>query len=469
MRIAFVFPPMLVGGRPVDWHHVWDSPRGLTGSETQLVVVAKEMAARGHICDLYVEGPNTDFWGKVELCELSKLGARAQAYDVVAVALDCNLLRVIPPGPLRVCFQQCNDFRFGEPGWRDWCDLFVLPSEPHRRMFVDPAVRPSLGGLGGWLPADRVAVVPNGCYPEEYGESLGEVVDRQRTRGKCVFISSPDRGLHIGLQEYPAIKRACPWATLDVYYYSLESFRAMYRGQREDPNWNPESKEWLRRSQYIDKALTALAPYGVRAIGSVGRKDLVEVLKSAEVLAYPCDPIAWTESFSCATLEGCASGALPVISEVDCLREVYGAAVPTVPEVRSRAGAAAWRELVIRALTDREWTDSYRRKARALAERLSWRHVAEQMEALFLERLAEKQGRPDRKVAGEQAGRRTFGGEASQRTLDVGGEQASTLDTFGGEQGQTESDFGGEQVHAQEALALGGEAGISSAGPGGVE
>ena len=426
MRIAFVFPPMLVGGRPVDWHHVWDSPRGLTGSETQLVCVAKEMAARGHEVALGIESPNAPIWEGVHLFDLRAPIWDITRFDVVAVALDCNLLRAVPDGPLRVCFQQCNDFKYAEPGWRDFVDLFVLPSEPHLRMFVDPTVRPSLGGLGGWLPLEKTAVVPNGCYPEEYGESLGEVVDRQRIRGKCVFISSPDRGLHIGLQEYLALKKAVPWATLDVYYYSLESFRAMYRGQKEDPNWNAEWKEWLRRSQYIDKALAALAPYGVRAIGSVGRAQLVEVMKSAEVLAYPCDVIAWTESFSCATLEGCASGALPVISEVDCLGEVYGSSVPTVREVRTRAGAARWRELVIRALTDKEWADGYRRKARALAEGLSWRHVAGKMEVLFLDRLAEKQACVAQR-SGEQA-----------RAAIGGGEQAESVC----------SESGGEQVHA---------------------
>lgn len=406
MRIAFVFPPMLVGGRPVDFGHVWGSPRGLTGSETQLLCVAKEMAARGHDCSLFIEDPNAESWEKVQIKDLrgvaechgamfgrSISNSAEPLYEIVVSALDCNVLKHVPKpdngGPLRVCFQQCNDFRYGESGWRDWTDLIVLPSHAHRRMFVDPTVRPALAGLGGWLPAKKVAVVPNGCYPEEYG-SAREVIDRQRIRGKCVYISSPDRGLHIALQEWPAIRRAVPWATLDVYYYSLESFRAMYRGQKEDSNWNAEWKEWLRRSQYIDQGLDALAGHGVRAIGPVGRTALVEVMKQAEVLAYSCDVISWTESFSCATLEGCASGALPIISEIDCLGEVYGAAVPTVREVRSKEGAAGWRELVIKTLTDRPWADEHRRKARALAETMTWRDVAEKMEKVFEERLEER-------------------------------------------------------------------------------
>lgn len=403
MRIAFVFPPMLVGGRPVDWHHVWDAPRGLTGSETQLVVVAKEMAARGHEVTLGIEAPNAARWEGVSLFDSRAPIWDIARLDVVVVGLDVNVLKLVPPGPMRVCFQQCNDFRFAEPGWRDWTDLFVLPSEAHRRMFTQPAIRPALEGLGGWLPTDKVAVVPNGCYPEEYGTAQ-QVIDSQRTRGKCVYISSPDRGLHIGLQEYLKLKKVCPWATLDVYYYSLDHFRGMYRGQKEDPNWSAEYKEWLRRSQYVDRALDALKPHGVRAVGSVGRAELAKVLLQAEVLAYPCDVISWTESFSCATLEGCASGALPIISRIDCLGEVYGEAVPTVPEVRSREGAAAWRELVIKALTDRAWADGWRQKAHALAEDLSWRNVAKQMEELFERKLAEKASRRVSQASGgEQA------------------------------------------------------------------
>lgn len=390
MRIAFIFPPMLVGGRPVDFHHVWDAPRGLTGSEAHLLCTAKELAARGHECVMHIEAPNAAKWEGVHLADSRAPVWSTNQFDVVAVSLDCNALRDAPPDALRVCFQQCNDFSYGQPGWRDWTDLIVLPSEPHRTMFT---THPRLHHLGGHLPPEKVDVVPNGCYPEEYE------VNPQRKRGRCVSISSPDRGAHLILQEWLPIRAKVPWATLRVFYYSLESFLNDWRGKREEPSWPVGWKEWCRRSQYMDRAFVELAPHGVTKVGSVSRQQLVRELAEAELVLYPCDTIDWTESFSCATLEGCAAGAVPVIAGTDCLGEVYGAACPCVPEP-ARKNMDAWRELVVRALTDQPFLEDYRARGLALAKEYSWGAAAEKMERVFEKRLEEKRCRKSQLLSG---------------------------------------------------------------------
>jgi glycosyltransferase involved in cell wall biosynthesis len=383
VKLAFIYPPRLVGGRPVDFTNVWGSGRGLTGSETNLLVSARELAALGHEVGLLVEAPNALEWEGVKLLDLrgceGGIGGGVPLCDAVIVGFDVDYLRLAAPGPLRVVLQQCNDFSFAKPDFRDFVDLYILPSHAHVRSQTDPAVRPELAGLGGYLPADKCEVQPNGVFLEDF-DSLGEVA---REPGLCVHSSSPDRALHIVLQEWVAIKRAVPHARLEVFYYSLESYRQQFRGQHIEGRglW----QDFAGRSQYIDHALRELAPFGVRAIGPVSRKALALRLRQAELLLYPADPVQWTESFGCAVLEGCAAGALPIISDVDAFGEIFGGACPMVrsPAIRH---AAEWRDMVITRLKNPGLVEMERKKARALAERLTWQHSAKVLEEILLRR-----------------------------------------------------------------------------------
>jgi glycosyltransferase involved in cell wall biosynthesis len=378
MKIAFVYPPMLVGGRPLDFSAIETSPRGTTGSETQILSMAREMAARGHHVELYIENPNAPFMGGVVLRPLHELQTNGR-FDATCVSLDVNACRDLNPEikGLRVVFQQLNDFNYAAgPDFADFVDLFVSPSEPHREHLEHnwPTTR------GKW------AVVPNGCRVDAWDDFSAD--DNMRVPGRVIYPSSPDRGLHLLLQEWPAIKKAVPHAHLKIFYYSLQNWIDQYKAfTKEDPTWHPFWKENYRRALYISKALPLLKPFGVEVVGSVSREQMAVEMAQAEVLAYPCDPIAWTEGFSCATLEGCASGALPVISSVDALGGIYRGICP-MAAAPVRANIAAWREMVIRALTDKPWADEWRARGREFAKAHDWALLAERFEKLLQEKVS---------------------------------------------------------------------------------
>jgi glycosyltransferase involved in cell wall biosynthesis len=383
MRLAFIYPPRLVGGRPIDFGNVWNSPRGLTGSETNLLASAKELVGLGHEVVLFIEAPNAHSWDGVDLCDLAELPRTASAFDAVIVGFDVDWLReVSQPGPLRVVIQQCNDFAFAKPDFRDFVDAYVLPSHAHVKSQTDPAIRPELARLGGYLEPEKCEVQPNGCYLEAYDR-----LEVAREAGRCVWMQSPDRGLHLVAQEWLPIKRAVPHAELRVFYYSLDSYRSQYRGadvkQVGDPVW----RDFAKRAQYIDDALTKLAPFGVKAIGPISKDQLARELKEAELLLYPCDPVQWTESFGCSVLEGCASGALPVISDVDAFGEIFGGYCPMVKSP-ARNHMAEWTSLVISRLKNKGLADMERAKARKLAERLTWKNAGMVLEGILERRLA---------------------------------------------------------------------------------
>ena len=379
MRLAFVYPPMLVGGRPLDFNAIDTSPRGTTGSETQILSMAREMAARGHHVELFIEAPNAGRMGAYVILRPLHEFHTNTVFDATCVSLDMNFFRAGhgPSKGLRVVFQQLNDFNYKTgDDFASFVDLFISPAEAHRKHLEEewPSTK------GKW------AVVPNGCYPDWF--TSRPLLDVERVKGRVIYPSSPDRGLHLLLQEWPAIKKAAPHATLKIFYYSLRSWIAQYeKFSQEEPSWHPFWKENYRRAMYIKRALPLLAPLGVEVAGAVSRWQMEHEMAQAEVLAYPCDPIAYTEGFSCATLEGCASGALPILGAADALATIYRGVCPMIAApVRARIGD--WTELVIRGLTDQAWADEWRARGRAFAEKHAWPLLAEKFEKILEERLA---------------------------------------------------------------------------------
>jgi len=376
VKLAFVFPPMLVGGRPLDFGAIDTSPRGTTGSEMQILSIAREMAARGHSATLYIDDPNRGEWMNVALRPFQGLHGDRDLYQAICTSLDINVARwVSPTSAYRVVFQQLNDFNYANgKDFADFVDLFVSPSFVHQQFMEEswPTTK------GKW------EMLPNGCYPAELAMRPEDV----RVPGRMIYASSPDRGLHLLLQEWLEIRKACPQAHLKIFYYSLQSWIDRWKTHTiENPAWHWHFKENFRRAKYIDRALHVLKDQGIEVVGPVSRRQLADEMRQAEVLAYPCDTIAWTEGFSCATLEGCASGALPIISAMDALGSIYETACPMVP-APARKHMPEWRNLVVRALTDKPWAEGWRRKGAAFAgAAYGWPVLAERLERILEKRL----------------------------------------------------------------------------------
>ena len=136
------------------------------------------------------------------------------------------------------------------------------------------------------------------------------------------------------------------------------------------------------RARYIAQAIRRLDGCGIQAVGSTSRADMAREMAQAECLAYPCDPIRWTEGFSVTTLEGCASGAVPVISKADALGSIY-AGLPTLIDVPLRENVQAFTDGVVRVLTDEPYAEHAREVGRAIAERHAWPKLTEQLEELI--------------------------------------------------------------------------------------
>lgn len=382
MRIALLLGKMSLGSRQSVDLATWRATPGMTGTDTGFVRIGEELERTGHtVVRCYPMAPPT---GK---------------YDAALAVNEPDCLRGVDAS-VRACAFWLNDVSFCRAGFDRHCDLFFSPSEAHiemmrtrpgwRRVEVSPQ---NPNGVERYRVApEKWHAVELGCDPERhrfvYNGGTPKLDDGSgggalpKIPGRCIYASSPDRGLHHVLQEWPKIRKAVPHATLHIFY-RLEPW---LRGFDQTPFYPPI--EALRaRANYVEEALRRLGPgSGITVRDAVSKDDMAREMAQAECLAYPCDTIRWSEGFSCTLLEACAAQACPVTLETDALPCVYGGVVPMVP--RSEIGA--WSDLVIRALRDDAWRSEVNERCGAFAAQRTWKDTAMKMMGLIERELAGK-------------------------------------------------------------------------------
>jgi len=409
MKIAFVYATVAFGAHrePFDFSDLEGHKSGLTGTDLIALCYARELAARGHEVVFYchgvgertsfgdsndhrVEVRDFKYWGDVGYSE------RMGEWDAVIATSNPNCLQHANPKALRVVNRQVSVFgidthEYETHGYDAFVDLYLVPSETSKRYVT--------AGLPASVAA-KFSVLPNGCYPEQFATNAYKISDEPRidigihprlepkVPGRVAYTSSPDRGLHLLLQAWPEIRRRVPTANLRIYYQSLDSWIAHHCDPAKRFG-GPVDHECTRRALYVRNALRKLEGHGVTRVGGVSHRQLVKELCEAECFAYPCSPLAFTETFSVATLEACAAGAVPVISSADCLEEVHGhaAAVVRAP-VQERMGEFA--DLVVRALTEPGFRREFAALGREHARAHDWRTLAAQLEQMIEDGIVKK-------------------------------------------------------------------------------
>lgn len=356
MRIATILGAFSVGARPLDLANTYTSDRGMTGTELGFLRVTEELRKLGHEVFPFI-GHREPFMPWLE-----------RPYDAVLSWNEPNLLSEVE-GPKRVCYQMLNDFSFVQPGFDEWVDTYVGVCQQHADYVAD----------NSGTSRSKWRVVPLGCDPHLYED--------HRVPGRVIYASSPDRGLHWLLQMWPDIRAAVPLAHLRVFYHwSHDHLLGINEHSLNHMGWpyDPHTLEVAQRARYIKKALEVLKPHGVEYVGSVSRERMAREYSEASVFAYPCDPVAFSEGFSCSTLEAHASYTQPVIFGADCLGDIYRESGCWMLERGNRSGfvaavISALREPAMRSYSGRLAVD----ECRYFAERHTWAHTAKQLEEIL--------------------------------------------------------------------------------------
>ena len=359
---------------PLTYQDLAAGGRGVTGSEQALLYLARAQAQAGHQVSVYLPTDTPGFQEGLELLDVRTAWPRLRRLDfadVVVAWLSADPLRIAPPTALRVHSLQINDFLLCGAGYEQFVDVYVCVSETHRAHLWTEANHP--------VGSAPVEIIPNGVDLGRFGGRA------ERTPRRCVYLSSPDRGLHWLLALWPEVRFAYPDAELHVFY--------------EVQRWLDQAvllnSEVGLRARYVVRRTNDLARHGVLFRGPLSPEVLAQDLLQAEVLLYPCDTVRYTEGFGVAVLEACAAGVVPVITDCDALGEVYGeSGALLVPRGDGGRWTDTYLEAVLKLLGAPSEIEHRRERVQAFATTYDWRRVAEQWSDMIHRRTEEKRRSP---------------------------------------------------------------------------
>jgi len=364
MKIALIFSKFCTGSRPLDFIDLWNNPRGLTGSDLGLVMCAKELHKLGHEISLFCD--KIDYlidWDGVKLINIDQLNeTNTKDFDALISWSDPNVFEKSSQQPYKICYTMLNDFSYCFVTAIQKVDKWIGVS----KLQIDHLLK---------LPnaPSKIDIIPLGCSPEIYQD--------KRVFGRMIWTSSPDRGLHWLLQEFPKIKKAIPQAHLKIFYnFNYDSIINI----EPNANYHFTILEMSNRARYMLEAIKKLKNLGVDHIGSVSYNQMTQEYNQASILAFPCSTIAFTEGFSCSVLQSAASYTVPIITDQDCLGDVYKDSGAIIIKSPVQNNLQEFTDSVIKSLSDQQYADNIIKKCRKFSEKLTWENTAKQLENIII-------------------------------------------------------------------------------------
>lgn len=347
----------------------------MTGTVAGFLTIAWGLAERGHQVDAFCDAKEVvrdcETLGGASIYPLDK-AQPDETYDAYISVLEPELLRRAPPNRLRILIQWLNDYSYCKKvGWEEHIDAYVSPSETHAAHIAKKMTAPS----------SLISVIPLAVNPELHGPC------GPRRPFSIAYASSPDRGLHHILEWFPEIRRRVPGAELRVYY----RVKPWIKDAMSEPGLRG-SKQWKRAKSVQDTfdAQGTDGENGLWLVGPLPQRALAKELAVTKILAYPCDPVKFTEGFSMTVLDACAAGCVPIVAGVDALTELWWNAAVVIPGNQSEKNREVWIETICRALTDDAFALETSTLARLRARSLMRQQIARQWEKFLREQIDKK-------------------------------------------------------------------------------
>ena len=359
--------------------------KGIGGREGAMIRLAREWARRGHQVTCYVPTDNPTKFDepKLELnagglptfgdvypgggfheyvpVNMVRQALQSFVYDAV-VAWECPTIysdsKIREIQRVRLVEMQCAHFvsKSEQDNASKFATGVCALSPWHRDFMLYDGLR---------MSENRLHVLPNGVdlslYPWEPDLSKREGPKR------FFYSSSPDRGLVHLLNMWPMIKGRWPEAELRVAY-GVERLT--------------EQVKWMHHKQgemALDVA-EGMDQDGVINVGTIGQKELAQIQHESTALLYPCDPIQPTETGCITVIEAMAAGAVPIITDADCLAEEFAevAMVDRLP-----FNTESYLLAIETMLEDPELYRECMEKGRKFAESRQWKDIALRWLELF--------------------------------------------------------------------------------------
>lgn len=332
--------------------------KGLGGSESALIYIARSLAASGNRVRVFC---NCDQPGEYD-------GVR---YDDL---VDFHIYRNQYTLPVIISSRSLRPFKLSMQSqvrilWiHDAVNVPFLKGEAPARMQMDRIFAISRWQRDEWsryfgMPIERFFITRNGVDLTMF--KPGE----KRIRHRLIYLSRPDRGLGVLLELFPHIRQRVPDAELHIYSYQLP-------GDKLD-----------------DLMFQKTQQAGVYLHGSLPKSGLAAEMALARLMVYPS---TWPETSCIAAIEAQASGTPVVASTPAALSEtvhdgVSGCLIPGDP--RTAEFGRRFIETVVALMNDDGVWQKLSLGARNRSELLyDWNSIAKDWTA-ELERLIDMKKR----------------------------------------------------------------------------
>lgn len=179
-------------------------------------------------------------------------------------------------------------------------DRYLVLTEWHKKNFCR---------LYPFVDPKKVFLTFNGIDLAPFWEP--KVPIEKKDPHKCMYVSSPDRGLEYLLEIWPQIVKRVPTATLDIYY-GFDNIDKLIASGRDD------------LAELKSRIMTKVDRYdSVTYHGRVGQTQLAKAWRDAAIWLYPT---AFCETSCISALQAQAGGALVLTTPLAALPEVASGA-----------------------------------------------------------------------------------------------------------------------------------------------
>lgn len=319
----------------------WDESslqKGVGGSETAVIGLAKIMGENKHEVNIYNDVENIVNFGQVSYFPKTKPFSPADLWIVWRSPAD--LLKIRNKSGKKVLWLHDLMPESEVIQYQHFCDKIWVPSYYHR-------------GYYPHIPDDKFFVCPSGLTIMSS--------NKKRDEHLLCYTSDYNRGLDILLDIWPNYLFAYPNDRL-VIAYGTNNQEAQAKGADKVRGDNVASNSWKYRWQLFEKRFKMK---GVTHVGKLNKQQLADLYEEASIMAYPS---IFPETQCLVVGDALAHGCIPVTTSLGALQETNNGGYILHPDINSTSNNYLKRLIFARS----EITEDSRLGAKRIAEQYAW-------------------------------------------------------------------------------------------------
>lgn len=333
------------------WSPVTAREKGIGGSEEAVIYLCRELVKLGWLVDVYCNCSEPGEYDGVRYYNTWEYDKNVPAEIFIAWRNSEYVEEAPEKSRVFLWLHDVQKMEYYTQSRIDRIEKIIVLSKWHRDTISD-------------IPEDKFFYSSNGIVSKDF--SVFDSVKRNPL--KCIYASSPDRGLDTLLEIWPEIKKACKDAHLHVFYGFTETYDKLHANNE-------------RMMAFKEHVLKLLKQDGVYYHGKVTHSVLHEHFASAGLWLYPT---CFTEISCITAMKAQAGGAIPICTTVAALDETVQFGHKITFNMNDTRARTAFRNITIKMLNSPMKQEEIRTKMIPWArDFFDWGSVARKWDAMF--------------------------------------------------------------------------------------